>query len=329
MSFAPEPLVQRLLDLQARIGAALRDAQRAHDDTELSQVARVGLDDTIFKIDVHAEEMLLRACEEWGRTEPLCLVAEGLDPAGLTFGKGEPRWRLIVDPIDGTRPLMFDKRSAWSLAGLAPERGAQTRLRDCVVATMTELPPSWQTGVTRLWAIRGGGAFGERLQADGSRQPVRLRPSRASTLRYGFAASCNFFLGAKELIARVEEAIFTRHLGVPEPWRTELYVDLYMSSGAQLAELALGRDRFALDIRPLAHAKLGQARALCSHPYDLCTALIPEELGCIITDLDPAPFDAPMTNLGDIGWIGYANDELRQALQPIVREVLAGLRPAV
>lgn len=326
MATDPSALVHRLLDLQAQIRTALRSAQQRHDERELSAVARVGVDDTIFKIDVHAEEMLLRACEQWGKTEPLRLIAEGLDPAGMTFGTGEPRWRLIVDPIDGTRPLMFDKRSAWSLAALAPERGNDTRLRDCVVATMTELPPSWQSASTRLWAIRGQGAHGERVEADGSTRPVRLRPSTSTTLRYGFAASCNFFLGAKELIARVEEAIFTRHLNVAEPWRTELYVDLYMSSGAQLAELAFGRDRFALDIRPLAHRALHQPRALCSHPYDLCTALIPLELGCIITDLDHAPFDAPMSNLGDVGWIGYANEALRQALQPIVRDELARLR---
>ena len=31
--------------------------------------------------------------------------------------------KLIVDPIDGTRSLMYDKRSAWVLAAVAPQRG--------------------------------------------------------------------------------------------------------------------------------------------------------------------------------------------------------------
>ncbi|MEZ5966234.1 MAG: inositol monophosphatase family protein [Planctomycetota bacterium] len=316
------PLAQRLLALQEQIRAAVRDAQTRHQSAELSQVDRVGDDDTIFTIDVHAERVLLAHCEAWGREEPLRLCAEGLPQEGVVFGRGEPRWRLLVDPIDGTRPLMHDKRSAWSLAAIAPERGEATRLADVVVASMTELPPSWQTSHARLWSVRGGGSHGDRTHAGGHPNPIAVQPSPAKSLRFGFVASCNFFLGAKDLIARIEEEILRRHLDLPEPWRAEVYTDLYMSSGAQIAELALGRDRFALDVRPRAHAKLGQARALCSHPYDLCTALIAQEAGCIITDLDGATFDAAMQTTGDVGWIGYANAELAQRLQPLVEAVL-------
>ena len=315
-------LTERLLALQAQIAGAVRAAQARHQSADLSRVARVATDDTIFAIDVHAEEMLLRCCEEWGKHECVRLFAEGLATDGVVFGRGEPRWRVLVDPIDGTRPLMHDKRAAWSLAAVAPERGADTRLSHIVAATMTQLPPTWQSGHTTLWASKGGGAHGQLVHPDGTTRALAVKPSSATSLRYGFVASCNFFLGAKELIARVEEAIFAQHLGVAEPWRAELYVDLYMSSGAQVAELALGRDRFALDVRPLAHRKLGQTRALCSHPYDLCTALIAQEAGCVITSCDGTPLDAPMTTQGDVGWIGYANKELARALEPIVRAVL-------
>lgn len=317
-------LVERLLALQDGIKTAVRRAQEQHQSSALSEVERIAADDTIFAIDVHAERILLRFCEEWGAHEGVRLFAEGLPREGVTFGRGEPRWRVLVDPIDGTRPLMHDKRSAWSLAAVAPEAGDGTRLRDVVVATMTELPPTWQAGHTRLWAARGGGAAGDRSVAGGARGPrFPLRSSPATSLRYGFVASCNFFLGAKELIARVEEAILRRHLDLSEPWRAEVYTDLYMSSGAQIAELALGRDRFALDLRPLAHRLLGQERALCSHPYDLCTSLVATEAGCVVTDLDGAPLDAPMQTAGDVGWVGYANPALAATLQPIVADVLA------
>lgn len=317
------PLADRLLALQDTIRVAVRAAQARHQSAALSQVERVGEDDTIFAIDVHAEQMLLVFCEAWGKQECLRLVAEGLPPEGITFGRGEPRWRLLVDPIDGTRPLMHDKRSAWSLAAIAPERGDETRLRDITVASMTELPPTWQTSHARLWAVRGQGSQGDRTQAgSAARQPISVRPSPATSLRYGFVASCNFFLGAKELIARVEEEVLRRHLALPEPWCAEVYFDLYMSSGAQVAELALGRDRLALDVRPLAHRKLGQDRGLCSHPYDLCTALVAEEAGCVITGLHGEPLDAPMQNMGDVGWIGYANRQLAEAVQPLVLAVL-------
>jgi hypothetical protein len=30
---------------------------------------------------------------------------------------------MIVDPIDGTRNIMYNKRSAWILSGIAPNTG--------------------------------------------------------------------------------------------------------------------------------------------------------------------------------------------------------------
>lgn len=324
-------LVERLLALQHEILLALRAAQQQHDSATLSQVARTGDGDTIFAIDVHAEDILLQQCERWGRDEPLRLIAEGIPAAGIVFGRGEPRWRMIVDPIDGTRPLMHDKRSAWSLAAIAPERGADTTLLDVVAAAMTELPTTWQGTSTRLWAERGGPTRGDRLVLGAEvRTPIRVQPSREGHLRYGFVASSNFFLGGKELIARVEDAIFTRHLEHDRPWQAELYVDQYMSSGGQLAELALGRDRFALDIRPLVHRALGQEAALCSHPYDVCTALVAEAAGCVVTAPDGRPLASPLRVDGEVAWVGYANVELQARLQPIVLAVLTehGLLPA-
>ncbi len=318
----PSP-VDRLLALQREILLAVRTAQHRHGRDELSRVARTGEGDTIFAIDVHAEEILLTQCEHWGRDEPILLIAEGLPAAGVEFGRGAPRWRLIVDPIDGTRPLMHDKRSAWSLAALAPERGEATSLADVVAATMTELPTTWQDTVTRLWATRGTPTQGDRITlATGAGTAIRVQPSRADDLRFGFVASSNFFLGTKELIARVEDAIYTRHLRHDAPWQAELYVDQYLSSGGQLAELALGRDRFALDIRPLAHRALGHAAALCSHPYDLCTALVAEAAGCVLTAPGGTPLAPPLQLEGDVAWVGYANATLAARLQPIVREVL-------
>ncbi len=71
--------------------------------------------------------------------------------------------RFLVDPIDGTRGLMYDKRSAWALAGVAPNKGPQTRLRDIEVAVMSELPTSKSGQADVLWAIKGRGAHGQRV----------------------------------------------------------------------------------------------------------------------------------------------------------------------
>src|SRR5260370_40840790 len=90
-------------------------------------------------------------CRQWAKDTPLVLVAEGLEDAAgnegpRTFPDGADEsaalLRLIVDPIDGTRGIMYDKRPAWALAAVAPNKGPQTRLADAEVAVMTELPTS-------------------------------------------------------------------------------------------------------------------------------------------------------------------------------------------
>ncbi len=76
---------------------------------------------------------------------------------------------MIVDPIDGTRGIMYDKRAAWALAGVAPNKGSATRLSDIEVAVMTELPTSKMGFGDVLWAIKGQGAHGNRERLDGKR----------------------------------------------------------------------------------------------------------------------------------------------------------------
>ena len=53
-------------------------------------------------------------------------------PAGTAVAG--TRWKCILDPIDGTRGIMYDKRSAWALGGIAPQRGEETMLSGIVAA---------------------------------------------------------------------------------------------------------------------------------------------------------------------------------------------------
>ena len=76
--------------------------------------------DTIFAIDQVADDTLVDWFEQhWPDVE---LVSEGLDEP-VVIG-ADPQWTVIVDSIDGTRGLMYDKRS-----GVVPGgRGAPRRL---------------------------------------------------------------------------------------------------------------------------------------------------------------------------------------------------------
>jgi fructose-1,6-bisphosphatase/inositol monophosphatase family enzyme len=320
----PDAIVEQLRDMQADLRASLRAHMMGQERQLWSRTARDDAGDTIFGLDVAIEDHLLRLCTQWGQRQHFVLVAEGLDSGGIEFGRsglGGPPFRLLVDPIDGTRGLMYDKRSAWCLMGAAPDKGRDTRLRDIAVAVMTELPTTRQATSDVLWAVRGRGANCERRNlSDGSARPLPVVPSTADTLRHGFATVAGFFQGGKELTARLDEAILLRALGPWNPDKAEVYCDQYISSGGQLAELALGRDRFVLDVRPLVYGKLGVTSSLCCRPYDVCCALVAQEAGCVVTDPFGQPLSAPLDTETNVAWVGYANRQLAARIQPIVRE---------
>ncbi|HEX5050557.1 MAG TPA: inositol monophosphatase [Planctomycetota bacterium] len=317
-------LTAHLRAIEADIRDALRTHMRNQAPSVWSRTVRDDAGDTIFGIDVAVEEILMDQCERWGERQHFLLLAEGLAEEGLEFGHrglGGPPFRLLVDPIDGTRGLMFDKRSAWCLMGAAPDHGSATRLQHVEVAMMTELPTTRQATSDVLWAVAGRGVEAERLDlASGRTTAFTPVPSQVPTLRHGFATVANFFQGGKELIARLEEAILLRALGEWNPDKAEVYSDQYISSGGQLAEVVLGRDRFVLDVRPLVHRKLGVASSLACRPYDIVTLRIALEAGCVVCDPYGEPLDLPLDITTNVAFAAYANAALAAHLIPIVRE---------
>ena len=316
-----------LRELQVRIRGEVRRQQERLTPEEMSRIQAARDGDTIYGIDVHAEALLFAFCEEWSRELPLVLVAEGIEGSGARpFPEGlreeDAAFRLLIDPIDGTRGLMYNKRSAWSLAGAAPNLGPGTRLCDIEVAAQTELPTTRSHLSDQLWAIRGEGAHGEThdLRA-GTRSRFAPQPSRAPTLAHGFAAISKFFPGGKAAAARLEEALFEELLGPPRDGNPLVFDDEYVSSGGQLYELAVGHDRFLADLRPIFHAA-SEAPRLCCHPYDLASELVAREAGVIVTDPEGGPLDPPLDIRADVAWIGYANETLRRQIEPVLQRLL-------
>jgi fructose-1,6-bisphosphatase/inositol monophosphatase family enzyme len=296
----------------------------------LATVDREDDSDTIYAIDVISEEVLERLADTLGREQSFVLVAEGL-PGGrrcvpATIDEPAATWRIIVDPIDGTRGLMYQKRSAWILTGVALNRGPETSLRDIVLAVQTEIPLVKQHLADQLWALRGGGVEAVRLnRLTGERRPLRLRPSAATGIAHGFSTVARFFPGARDLLGALDEAIARGTLGVQPSGKALTFEDQYASSGGQLYELLAGHDRFVADLRPLttgALAERGLPRPLTCHPYDVCCALIAEEGGVIVTDPAGRPLDAPLTVDADVAWVGYANSTIRAAIEPVLQQEL-------
>jgi fructose-1,6-bisphosphatase/inositol monophosphatase family enzyme len=293
--------------------------------------------DTVFAIDRVSERVLVERFAELAQRWPCLLVAEGLgrdgrvllprgiDPAAVEIA-------VIVDPIDGTRGLMYQKRPAWILTGVAAvapgalARGAAPSLRDIELAVQTEIPLVKQHLCDQLWARAGGGAHAERLHRfTGARQALPLRPSAAETTAQGFGGLARFFPGAREELAAIDDAVAEALLGAPRPGVAQAFEDQYISTGGQLYELMVGHDRWIADLRPLAEAALrrrGRSLGLCCHPYDLCTALIAREAGVVVTDGAGREVDAPFDVFSDVAWVGYANRGLSEKVGPELRRIL-------
>jgi fructose-1,6-bisphosphatase/inositol monophosphatase family enzyme len=325
-------LLRPVRDLHRRIRDTVVRTSEQAALADLSRVAEEAPDgDTIYSVDRVSEEVLVEYFErEIAPEAPIVLIAEGLAGGKVTLPRGTPEskavFRVLVDPIDGTRGLMYQKRSAWVLTGVAPNRGEATSLADVELAVQTEIPLVKQHLSDAVWAVRGEGAEAERFnRLTGVSTSLALHPSGAPTIEHGFAMVARFFPGAREELAAIDEEVVRGALGPVRPGKAHCFEDQYISTGGQLYELMAGHDRFVADLRPLVEpvlARRGLSLGICCHPYDLCTELVAREQGVIVTDEHGRPLRAPLTVHADVTWIGYANARIRAQMEPLLQKAL-------
>ena len=298
---------------------------------DLAGIDRESVADTIYSIDTLGEEAIVEWFEaHWPSEWPAELVAEGFDdPAMRLFPRGtkieETRWRCVVDPIDGTRGIMYDKRPAWVLAGLAPQRGDQTRLPDIFVAAMTEIPTRKQWRADQVSALRGRGLVAEAADVrSGARSEIMLHVSRAHDFRHGFASFAKFFPAGKTMASRLEEDLWRELYGAGES--PVIFDDQYISTGGQFYELLSGHDRMNGDFRPMILERLGLEMTLVCHPYDVCTALLLEEAGIVFENPVGGVVDVPLDLTSPVAWVAYANQTLASLARPALRRLVEELR---
>jgi fructose-1,6-bisphosphatase/inositol monophosphatase family enzyme len=326
-----ENLLQIIRTLHEKIRAAVVGACEATAITDLAQIAKEEEGDTIYAVDRVSEELIVEYfAENLAAQTPVVIIGEGLETGKVVLPEGaneeDAKWRIIVDPIDGTRGIMYQKRPAWILTGVAPNLGENTSLQDIVLAVQTEIPLVKQHLSDTLWAMRGRGAFAERFnRITNERTPLFLKPSAAETIAHGYAQISRFFPGAREELAAIDEEIVRGALGDVQKGKTHCFEDQYTSTGGQIYELLSGHDRFTADLRPLMERKLnerGLFLGICCHPYDICTELIARESGVIITDAEGNPVNAKLAVEPDVDWIGYANAAIRAQIEPLLQESL-------
>jgi fructose-1,6-bisphosphatase/inositol monophosphatase family enzyme len=326
-------IIQMLIEAGTAVRSSVIASLKQSSAEQLSSVYEEKKEDTIYAIDREVEKVLVPILETYAdRIGGLVVLAEGIgdeeEPVVLpsSISPDQAAYRILIDPIDGTRGIMYNKRAAFFLAGAAPNKGEHTKLSDIAAAVMVELPTSRQYLADVLYAVKGKGssAYRENILS-GEKTPLTLSPSRASSIIGGFAQLTRFFPPGREILSRIEDTLI--HTLVPSNpgGKALVFEDQYISSGGQLYEILMGHDRFVADVRGLLYKHLrtqGQEGGHVCHPYDVAAHLIGVEAGVIITDGHGNPLDAPMDLNSEINWIGYANASIEKEVKSILMDLL-------
>lgn len=328
--FSPDKARQLLCRMQDSIRDTLLHSRRK-ESANFEKIAAVTAADTIYQVDRISEDAIHAWLEKhWPRHWTLELVMEGIDECGpaATFPTGtalkDTRFKCVIDPIDGTRNFMTDKRSAWVLSALAPQKGSRTHTGDILVAAMTELPTTKQWRADQISAVRGGKLHTSAMDVrNGRRLKLELKPSGAKDFKHGFASFSRFFPEGKVLLSQLEEELWEQVHGVGKGRSPLVFDDQYISTGGQLYELLCGHDRMIADLRPLVFRKLGLANELVCHPYDICTALLLEVAGGVVGDEKGRPLKIRLDTTTPVTWVGFANPILAKKVRPLLRKICA------
>jgi fructose-1,6-bisphosphatase/inositol monophosphatase family enzyme len=296
----PEPaaLAAELVGIGRRVRDAVRARLAGGTSPELAAVVRAEGGDHIFGVDEVADRVIVAALDDLGRRWSGRWVMEGFAEP-LPVGDGAGPWRFLCDPLDGTRPLLAGKRSAWVLIGAG--RGATT-LEQLELSVVVEVPTGRAALARTVWADRHG-----RIEADdedlrtGVRVPVRLQPRRGADIEHSFVTVVRFAPGRGEVIGRWAD----RHLA-----GLVVFDDLVPCSAGQLMGLACGSDTAVFDPRPVL-----APGTMAAHPYDLAGLLVARAAGVVVEALPAGPLDVPLTVDHPVAWAGYANPVVAERLR--------------
>lgn len=327
-----ESIHERLRGLLCGLGDAICDAvlsaRTQLDASRLSAVAGHAGGDTIYAVDKISEDAILDWFRRnWPHEFPVEIVMEGLEEE-LCFPDGTAAtatdWKCIIDPIDGTRGIMYDKRSAWALAAIAPRLGDVSMLSEIVAAAMTEIPVAKQWRADQFSATSGGPliATARDIRGSGGVETIHPTPSTASDFSHGFSSLVKFFPEGRTLTAQIEERLWDELIGLNSGLSPQVFDDQYLSTGGQFHELLTGHDRMIGDLRPLILRVLNMESQLVCHPYDACTWLVLRKAGVVFEHPLGGFPDARLDTSSGVTWIAYANEKLASLARPVLTRIL-------
>jgi fructose-1,6-bisphosphatase/inositol monophosphatase family enzyme len=323
-SVPKEELNEDVQSFHLEIVSEIRKQMLQKEITSLSQIAtEASHGDVTYEIDLFSEKKIDKFAQKLSKKIPLRVIAEGIGQKDYLNSKDKPEITVIIDPIDGTRGLMYDIRSAFILTGIAPFKDGQNNLSDISLAIQTEVPTTKQNKISQLYAIKNKGAFERIINLDdnSSTSYKKIHSSSATDVKHGFATFVDFFPGSKVETSQLAENVYSQILGPTVEGKGITFNDQYICNAGQIYLLSTGRYRFVADLRPEFEKKLnksGKKLALSAHPYDLSTILIAQEAGVIITNAQGETLSDPLDTDTNCSWIAYANDQIRQQIEPVL-----------
>ena len=321
-----EDLVKFLKELGCLVSER---CQKVFDsDLCLSDEVKVSPADIIYQIDIEAEEVIVSFLEERASDfGGIILLAEGIGENDLSvYPKGlsshQAKVKVICDPIDGSRGLMFAKRPAFFLAAAGPVSALTLGEMDSSV--MVEIPIPKQTEWDILSTTRNGELLVERVTNVGLKK-IKTQVSTKKSVEGGFLSLAKYCYPGKALIAEIEESLLDKIFVDRKDCFLPVFDDQYISSGGQMYELIVGHDCMVGDFRAKMYkalAKKGVASGQVCHTYDLAGLLVAQKAGVIITDADGGEFDSSLEMTKPVDWLAYASEEIRQQVEPPLLELL-------
>ncbi len=330
--------VEHVHALAARIRETACGAMRAAlDEGRIDRVAdpvSQGAGDVTFGLDVGAEQAILDWAQHVAREEPLSFLTEdagwrhlGPGPDGTAtdlpgFDHGGPR--LCIDPVDGTRNLMHDMRSAWSVIALAPAGSAEPRMSDVTYGLVSELPDSRAARFRTLEAHRGAGCTITDSALEGpAGEPVPLHTDADDRVDQGYFPFFHYAPELRPAIAAIAARFFQRIEREEDAETRSCYDDHYICNAGQLVLLALGTYRMIVDARQHVAMERG-ITSVTTRPYDIAGALLcAREAGCVVRAVDGAELDFPLDAVTPIGFAGWTNVQTAERLGPHLSAALS------
>ncbi|MGH2954960.1 MAG: inositol monophosphatase family protein [Solirubrobacterales bacterium] len=267
--------------------------------------------DVTFAIDERAEALMEQFLAE--RAPDVAFYSED---RGLVSGVGDPRWVLVVDPIDGTRPAMAGLESACVSVAAAPLGDGEPTMGDVEAGCIVEIKSG-----RRFVAVRGGGLDPEPALSPNTALSrmfwsygLRGRPARAIAEVIGDLIDASSVGGA------------TFDLGSATYDMTRIatgQLDAYVEPGPRIVADVPGM-RAAFE-------RLGGGAVLNNSPYDIAAAVLClEEAGAVVTDAYGRSLDErPLLGSGvefQLSCVAAANIELHVA---ILAEIETGIERLV